>query len=386
MRQLVSELRPRALEDFAGNSQTINLIKQNLMRDYFSHIVIFYGKNGTGKSSLAECVALSLACEGKKEFEYNPCCTCEVCKSAISTNFESVKGIKKVDMTLVSKKDIRDVLNEIFVFEGNSSKNIFILEEMQALDKNQQKTFLEYLSKVPEDVYVFITTDRFGTGIIPALKNRSVVLEIKNPTFKEALKFFDDKCYQLGLKCSSKKVGNSFVKACHNNPRSIVTNMELFRSIGEITEVGLNSLFDLKENTANQVWKKLFDIELSLGEFIAWLKNLAEEESITSVFKELQFIAVDNLIIYDTVLENSELSTVEKGEIKRIINSVNLDVYEQCLKILEEEGRDDTHVISIITRCKIHLMRKETKESERVSKTKVDSITGSSYAQKYGMK
>lgn len=384
MKQLTSELRPRSLESFVGNSQVMDLIKKNLSKNDFSHINIFYGRNGTGKSSLAEYVALSLSCEGKEEGSYNPCCQCPICKSAIETNFESVKGIKKVDMALVDKKSIGDVLKEMFVFEGEAKKNIFILEEMQALDKDQQKTFLEYLAKVPEDVYIFITTDKFGTGIIPPLKNRSVVLEIKTPSFKEALEFFDRVCSDLGISVQSRTVARQFVKACNNNPRSIVTNLELFKNLGEITDTGINSLFDLKENLANQMWKKLFSTEVTLSDFISWCKELSEKDSILAVYNQLKWISVNNLIVDECVIEDDSLSTVEKGEIRKIIDNVSLKTYESCLKILEEDCRDDDHALSVLTRCKINCSVKETKESERVSNTKVASMQGTSYAKRYG--
>lgn len=384
MKQLTSLLRPRRKEDFVGNSQVLNLIEKNLSKNDFSHINIFYGQNGTGKSSMAEYVALSLACEGKQEGDYNPCCECEVCKSALNSNFESVKGIKKVDMALVEKKDVLNVLKEMFVFEGEADKNIFILEEMQALDKEQQKSFLEYLAKVPEDVYIFITTDKFGTGIIPPLKNRSVVLEVKNPNFKEALDFFEDVCYELGISVSSKKVAKQFVKACNNNPRSIVTNLELFKNLGEISEAGLNSLFDLKEDLAKQMWKNLFSTEIDLSSFLIWCKEIGEQQSLLKIYNSLKWVAVDNLIVKECTVDDPELSTVEKGEIRKIIDNVSLKTYESCLKILEEECRDDAHAMSVLTRCKINCSVKETKESERISNTKVNSLQGQSYASRYG--
>lgn len=384
MKQLTTALRPRRKEDFVGNNQILNLIEKNLKKNDFSHINIFYGTNGTGKSSMAEYVALSLACEGKEEGEYNPCCQCDVCKSAIGTNFETVKGIKKVDMALVEKKDVLNVLKEMFVFEGEADKNIFILEEMQALDKEQQKSFLEYLAKVPEDVYIFITTDKFGTGIIPPLKNRSVVLEVKNPNFRESLEFFEKVCNELGISVSSKKVARQFVKACNNNPRSIVTNLELFKNLGEITETGVSSLFDLKEDIADQMWRKLFSTEVDLSSFLSWCNELQEQESILKIFNQVKWVSVNNLIVKETVVEDNELSTVEKGEIRKIIDSVSLKTYEACLKILEEECRDDIHAFSVLTRCKINCSVRETKESERVSQTKVNSLTGTSYASRYG--
>ena len=384
MEQLTSKLRPRRKEDFVGNGQVLNLIEKNLMRNDFSHINIFYGQNGTGKSSLAEYVALSLACTGKREGEYNPCCECEVCRSALSTNFESVRGIKKIDMTLVDKKDILNVLKEMFVFEGEAEKNIFILEEMQALDANQQKTFLEYLAKVPEDVYIFITTDKFGTGIIPPLKNRSVVLEVKNPSFKEACDFFINVCSDLGIKIGSSKVTRLFVKSCNNNPRSIITNLELFKNLGEVTETGIASLFDLNEDLAEQMWNKLFSLEVDLSAFISWCKEVGEQNSLIRIFNTLKWVAVDNLIVKECTVDDPELTTVRKGEIRKIIENVSLNTYESCLKILEEECRDDAHALSVLTRCKINCSVKETKESERISNTKVNSLQGQSYASRYG--
>lgn len=384
MKQLTSLLRPRRREDFVGNSQVLNLIEKNLSKDDFAHINIFYGQNGTGKSSMAEYVALSLACEGKQEGDYNPCCQCEVCKSALESNFESVKGIKKVDMALVEKKDVMNVLKEMFVFEGEAAKNIFILEEMQALDKEQQKSFLEYLAKVPEDVYIFITTDKFGTGIIPPLKNRSVVLEIKNPNFREALEFFGKTCLELGISVSSQKVARQFVKACNNNPRSIVTNLELFKNLGEITEAGLNSLFDIKDDLAEQMWRQLFSADIDLSSFLTWCENIQEQESLLKIFNSMKWVAVDNLIVKECVVEDPELSTVEKGEIRKIIGNLSLKTYESCLKILEEECRDDVHALSVLTRCKINCTVKETKESERLSNAKVNSLQGQSYASRYG--
>ena len=385
MEQLTSILRPRRLEEFVGNGKVLDLIKKNLIKNDFAHTVIFYGKNGTGKSSLAEYVAQSLACMNNKDSNsYNPCGVCEVCKSAIQTNFEAVKGIKKVDMTLVSKQNISDVIKEIFIFEGEAPKSIFILEEMQALNRDQQSVFLEHLAKVPEDVYVFITTDRLGSGIIPPLKNRSIPIELKNPNFKEAFDFFNVKCNELGIEVKNMNISKNFVKSCNNNPRSIITHLEMFRNLGEITQVGLESLFDLKGDVAQIMWKKLFDKTTTLEDFVTWLKETQETESILQIFNTVKWIAVENLMINETSIE-CELSTVEKGEIRKIISEVSLNTYEKCLKILEEECRDDTHAISTLVRCKIRATVNETKENERVSVSKMSSMQSTSYAKKYGL-
>lgn len=389
--QLTSLLRPRTLEDFVGNSGILRIVKKNLMNKTFAHLAIFTGTNGVGKSSMAEYIGQALTCErvgmtlnvteSIRTVLYNPCGTCKSCRQALESKFMN-GAVKKFNMaTICDKREVLDVLKEIFVFEGSEDNNVFILEEFQSLRSSDQEVFLEYLTKVPPDVYVFICTDRMS-DIIPAIRNRFTEIALEKPTLLEATDFVETCAKKVGVKIASRKVAKLFAKVNNCNPRSIVTSLELFRSMGIVEEDTLKDLFKVDDEKAQKLWAKLCDPDVMLADFLTFAYNLADEGDIINIYKALQTKAVKNLIESKTPIDETEYSTVEKGEMVRIITSASKS-YSKILEILMSNAQTQEEVFNILARAKMTGQVVSVPEKHNVAKASTRSVTATNFMSKY---
>lgn len=389
--QLTSLLRPRMLEDFVGNSGILRIVKRNLSNKTFAHLAIFTGTNGVGKSSMAEYIGQALTCEtvgtsvqitdGIRATYYNPCGKCRSCRQALETKFMN-GAVKKFNMaTICDKREVLDVLKEIFVFESSEGNNVFILEEFQSLRSSDQEVFLEYLTKVPPDIYIFICTDRMS-DIIPAIRNRFTEIALEKPTLLEATDFVEQCAKKVGVKISSRKVAKLFAKVNDCNPRKIVTSLELFRSMGVVDEDTLKDLFKVDDEKAQRLWLKLFDRDVLLADFLTHAYNLADEGDIVSIYKALQSKAVKNLIESKTPIDETEYSTVEKGEMIRVLNGASKS-YNKVLEILMSNASTQDEVFNILARAKMTNQVVTVPEKNSVAKASTQSITATNFMSKY---
>lgn len=370
--------RPRAIENFVGNQGWLNLIQDNLKSDTMPHLILLYGTNGVGKSALAEYIALSLSCKNKLE-NGNPCCECKECQSILKSDFNN-NLVKSFDLGQKLKdNEIKDVVKEIFDFESVSGRSVFILDEMQAVKPEQQSEFKAKLTKVPDDVYIIMCTDDIGK-VVPAVRNRFTEVHLTNPTKAEAEEFVKKLAFKLELGYSDAKIIKLFAKGCKYNPRAIVTNLEMFRSVGNIAEDSVKIMFNIGKTSAYTVWKNVCSNEMDLGEFIDYIKNVESEDNLVRVYHDFQYACVD--YVGRTV---TNLSDIEMGTLKELKSITSNPLYAKMLKVVKEPVSTDAEALINFTRCKIIMtLSKPTTERivNNVKEVKQEKTLSSNFARK----
>ena len=79
MRDILTELRPRAFADFAGNEETVATLRRLIAKDRVPSALLISGEPGGGKTSLASIVGRALSCENWAPGVSDPCGKCKPC-------------------------------------------------------------------------------------------------------------------------------------------------------------------------------------------------------------------------------------------------------------------------------------------------------------------
>lgn len=170
----MSSDRVYRFEDVIGNFSTVSIIKSAVKNGSFPNFAIMSGDSGTGKSTSAEIVSLALNCENP--VDANPCLHCSSCRVNLASLQDKGKStrVKKVNLADAEiKKDMSNIINQIFKLDVGSGRAVFILEEAHSLQANQQTALLEEIDKLSENVYVILCTTR-PKSLLEELRNRAI--------------------------------------------------------------------------------------------------------------------------------------------------------------------------------------------------------------------
>ena len=169
--QLSLAARPRSLDQLVGQRKTVDAIRSHMAGSRTVKAWLFSGPRGTGKTSTARILALSLQCTHQTIFG-KPCKECYRNKASfpiVEINASDITGIDRLRESL-------DGVN--YGLLGNGRYRVYILDEVQKQSDSSQNLLLKHLEDTP-DTTVFILCSTAPQKILEALRSRCVVYEMR---------------------------------------------------------------------------------------------------------------------------------------------------------------------------------------------------------------
>jgi DNA polymerase III gamma/tau subunit len=143
---------------------------------------MFGGPKGTGKTTTARILALSLQCKHQDPDKWgNPCKECLANRSSfpiIEINASDITGIDK----------LRDIIQSSdYGLLGSGSYRVYILDETHRLSDSAQNLLLKYLEDTPETT-VFILCSSMPYKMLEALRRRCIYYELRELDYDDTTK------------------------------------------------------------------------------------------------------------------------------------------------------------------------------------------------------
>jgi len=150
--------RPCTLDELLGNNELKRVLNTDLSKNKLKHTILFSGPAGTGKTTLARILALSLNCE---EFELptlTPCLKCSSCKSILNQN-----NIDILEVNVGSdsgKAEVAAIVKDLQFSTFKAKFKVIIFDECHKLTTAAKDLLLKPMEDTLEHVYLIFCTNQ----------------------------------------------------------------------------------------------------------------------------------------------------------------------------------------------------------------------------------
>lgn len=275
MKILADELRPQKLDDIVGQDHLIgkDKILSNLVKNKKLFSMIFYGKPGIGKTSIASAISNELG---------------------LRTKFLNAT---------INKKEDFDMAIEEAKFYGDI---ILVVDEIHRMNKDKQDILLPYIEN-GTIILIGLTTSNPYHKINPAIRSRCQIFELHELTNKDIIKVLkkgikvldgikiDNKSLEYISELSSGDVrsGLNLLEIAYYSTSNHEINLEIIKNINNKPVFFHDKNEDGHYDVLSALQKSIrgSDVDATLH----YIARLIEAEDLDSIFRRLSVIAYEDI-------------------------------------------------------------------------------------------
>lgn len=237
-------LRPRCLGDISTYDTYVQIMQRWVLNNSYPTGILFTGEIGVGKTLMANLLAESAACIGRKETESDACGQCRVCKIGMHTTGLVGSEIEPKNFRehLLTMQSGRIPIWDIWL--GGQRKYPIIIDEMHDMPKQAQRILRAELDRSWPNSFLIATSAK-PKKIHPALKDRMHLMHVSPPSRSQMSSWIAGSCGKVGIEI--KEEGAAPIISDNTGGR--------FRAALKVLQLLLDSGMDLTADNARQACK-----------------------------------------------------------------------------------------------------------------------------------
>lgn len=262
---LYHKYRPQKFGEVAGHKEIIKSIKKAVMAKSPSRAFLLIGDSGTGKTTTARIMALSLNCNNRSK-DGEPCGACKPCSNIQAGRCPDLIEVNAADHRGIG--DIRQLCATMPLMPVYAKNKIYILDEAHQLTNDAQSSLLKELEEAPSHVFIILCSTH-PKKILPTVKNRCQRFKFGSLGRKEMRSLIEEVATYEGEDFSP-KVYDALSDAAGGSPRNALVLLQQVIQLGSKDLSAVLRLLDNEEQEEPNVFKICF----ALGGSSSWA-NLA---------------------------------------------------------------------------------------------------------------
>ncbi len=178
------------LPELVGNIALRERLGEEIAEGALSHAYILLGPKGCGKHTLAQSIAMALACHHRTDSALPlPCGKCPACQKIAQANCPDILTVKREeDKATMGVDVIRSLREDVSVLPNDLEVKIYIIEDAHTMTKQAQNALLLTLEEPPPFVH-FLLLCEDGDALLETIRSRAPMLRMQ-PIAKEELRTY----------------------------------------------------------------------------------------------------------------------------------------------------------------------------------------------------
>lgn len=158
--------------DVLGHAEPIARLKEALAGGRLHHALLFSGKRGVGKRTVAEALAAAILCPRRGEEACGECESCVQFAAGSNPDFERLK--REVGKRDVGIGQVRGLLDFLHRKTHAGGARVALIDESERLTNEAQNAFLKTLEEPPQNTHLILVTSVIDR-LLPTIRSRCAV-------------------------------------------------------------------------------------------------------------------------------------------------------------------------------------------------------------------